>query len=324
MRRYGVILTGFVFLMSSSQALWAQSTEAIAYPSRLVRIVTPIAAGSAADFLARMIADKLQQSWNQSVIVENRPGPVGTQAVAQSPPDGYTLLLMSNGHVIANIINKNVSFDPIKDFAGVTKVATVPQVLVTTPTLPARTLKDLIALEKESPGRLNYGSAGLGSISFLAAELFKKVSNTRFTHVPYSGGGAVLMDVVRGETQIYFIPVNVGLEFIEGGKMNGIAITSSQRSPVLPTVPTFAEAGLPDFRFDAWFGVMSPANTPRPIVEKINADIGKVLQLPDVVKALSTQGFVISTDTPIEFDALMKSDAKLYGDLLNAINVGAK
>ncbi|MBN9082175.1 MAG: tripartite tricarboxylate transporter substrate binding protein [Rhizobiales bacterium] len=292
------------------------------FPSQTVKIVTPIGAGSAVDGLARVIAYKLQEIWKQSVIIENRPGMPGTASVAKSAPDGYTLMMMSNGHVVGGLINKNLSFDPIADFQGVIKLASVPLVLVTTPTLPPNTLQDLIALAHSKPGQLNYGSAGLASTSFLSAELFKKITKTNFVQIPYTGGTDALMGVQRGDSHIYFLALNLTTEQVRSGMLKAIAIATSERSSALPDVPTFAEAGLPDYQYDAWFGAMAPANTPVPVLNKINADIRRVLRMPDVIERLKAQGFELTSSTPDEFNELMKSDEKLYRDLLKDTKVG--
>ncbi|HEV2571157.1 MAG TPA: tripartite tricarboxylate transporter substrate binding protein [Beijerinckiaceae bacterium] len=293
------------------------------FPTETVKIVTPIGAGSAVDGLARVIAYKLQEIWKQSVIVENRPGMPGTASVAKSTPDGYTLMMMSNGHVVGGLINKNLSFDPITDFQGVIKLASVPLVLVTTPTLPPNTLQDLITLARAKPGQLNYGSAGLASTSFLSAELFKKITKTNFVQIPYTGGTDALMSVQRGDSHIYFLALNLTIEQVKSGMLKAIAIATSQRSPALPDVPTFAEAGLPDYQYDAWFGAMAPANTPVPVLNKINADIARVLRMPDVIERLHAQGFELTSSTPDEFNDLMKSDEKLYRELLKDTKVGS-
>ncbi|MDH7796224.1 MULTISPECIES: tripartite tricarboxylate transporter substrate binding protein [unclassified Beijerinckia] len=308
--------------LSSAQADTAKTDLAHNFPNQMVRIVTPIGAGSAVDGLARVIADKLQDIWKQSVVVENRPGMPGTASVAKSAPDGYTLMMMSNGHVVGGLINKSLSFDPIADFQGVIKLASVPLVLVTEPKLPANTLQELITLARTKPGQMNYGSAGLGSTSFLSAELFKKITNTNFVQIPYKGGGDALIGILRGDSHIYFLALNLTVEQAKGGNLKALAIATSKRSPALPNVPTFAEAGLPEYQYDAWFGAMAPAHTPVPILNKINADISRVLQMPDVIERLQAQGFELTSSTPDEFNELMKSDEKLYRELLKDTRVG--
>lgn len=317
---YGIAVLSIT--VASAQADTAKIDLAQNFPNQMVRIVTPIGAGSAVDGLARVIANKLQDIWKQSVIVENRPGMPGTANVAKSAPDGYTLMMMSNGHVVGGLINKNLSFDPIADFQGVIKLASVPLVLVATPTLPANTLQELIALARTKPGQLNYGSAGLASTSFLSAELFKKITNTNFVQIPYAGGSDALIGVLRGDTHIYFLALNLAAEQVNTGALKALAIATSARSPALPNVPTFAEAGLPAYQYDAWFGAMAPANMPRPVLNKINTDIGRVLRMPDVIERLHAQGFELTSSTPDEFNDLMKSDEKLYRELLKDTKVG--
>lgn len=307
-------------VLASAPAALAQSEQS--YPNQVVKIIAPVSAGSIADGLSRVIADKLQDIWKQTVIVENRPGPPGNLSVAKSKPDGYTLMLTSNGHVIADIISKSSGFDPIKDFVGVAKVASVPLVLVASPTVPANTLQELIALAKKAPGQFNYGSAGLASTAFLATQLFTDTTKTNFVHVPYKGAGEAITGLIRGDSHIYFLGLNLAIELVKTGKLKAIAVATPQRSPALPEVPTFAEAGLPQFQYDAWFGVMAPAGTPEAVLDKASQDIGRVLQMPDVVARLEGQGVHVATSKWSEFDALMKSDGARYRKLMQAANIG--
>ena len=299
--------------------------EAIAqqFPSQAVKIVVPFGAGSITDTLARQLADRLGTLWNQSVIVENRPGLPGTTGVAKATPDGYTLMLTSSGHVIAKAVNKNVTFDPVTDFAGVIKVAQVPLVMVVTPDQPVKSLKDFIDLANAKPGALNYSSAGVTSASFLSAEVMRQGANIQMVHVPFKGVPEALTAVIRGDVQMYFAPIPDTVELTQAGKVRPIAINSAKRVPQLPDIPTIAEAGVPGYSYESWFGMMAPAQTPRPIIEQVNKDIAGLLRTPDFVERLLKQGSIPAPNTPAEFDALIKSDAERYAKVLAAAGIQA-
>ena len=289
--------------------------SAQAYPNQVVRIVVPFSAGSITDGLARILADKLGELWKQQVIVENRPGLPGTTAVAKSAPDGYTLMLTSNGHAIASAINKNIQFDPVKDFAGVSRVAAVPLVAIVPPDFPGKTLKDFIAAANEKPGQLNFSSAGIASTSYLSAEILKQDAKINIQHVPYKGAPEATTAVIRNDVQMYMAPIPATQELSATGKVKAIAINSAKRVPQLPDVPTVAET-LPNYKYESWFGVLAPAGTPQPILAKVSEDIAKVLEMPDVREKLLAQGSIPAPTTPAEFDAINKADTERYGKIL--------
>ncbi len=286
------------------------------YPSQVVRIVVPFSAGSITDGLARILAEKLADIWKQQVIVENRPGLPGTTAVAKSAPDGYTLMLTSNGHTIARAINKNLQFDPVKDFAGVSRVAAVPLVAIVPPEFPGDTLKDFIARANEKPGQLNFSSAGVASTSYLSAEVFKQDAKINIVHIPFKGAPEATTAVIRNDVQMYFAPIPATQELSASGKVKALAINSAKRVPQLPNVPTVAET-LPTYRYESWFGVLAPAGTPQPILSKVSEDIAKVLDLPDVKDKLLAQGSIPAPTTPAELDAINKADTERYGKILS-------
>jgi tripartite-type tricarboxylate transporter receptor subunit TctC len=293
----------------------ALDASAQAYPNQVVRIVVPFSAGSITDGLARILADKLGELWKQQVIVENRPGLPGTTAVAKSAPDGYTLMLTSNGHTIANAINKSIQFDPVKDFAGVSRVAAVPLVAIVPPDFPGKTLKDFIALANEKPGQLNFSSAGVASTSYLSAEILRQDAKIKIQHVPYKGAPEATTAVIRNDVQMYMAPIPATQELTATGKVKAIAINSAKRVPQLPDVPTVAET-LPSYKYESWFGVLAPAGTPQPILTKVSEDIAKVLEMPDVREKLLAQGSIPAPTTPAEFDAINKADTERYGKIL--------
>ena len=312
------LVLGAAALISACQMAAAQGD----YPNQMVRMVVPFSAGSITDGLARILADKLTIVWKQQVIVENRAGLPGTTGVAKSPPDGYTLMLTSNGHTIAGVINKNLQFDPVKDFAGVSQVAAVPMVMIVPPDFPAKTLKEFLAMAKDKPGQLNFSSAGVASTSFLSAEIMRQNANVNMVHVPFKGAPEAVTSVVRGDTQMYFAPIPTAQELGSAGKVRVMAINSAKRMPQLPDTPTVAESGLPDYKYESWFGVMAPAGTPKPLLDKISRDIGAVLAMADVKEKLEVQGSFPAPNKPEEFDAIIKSDTERYGKILRDAGVG--
>jgi tripartite-type tricarboxylate transporter receptor subunit TctC len=293
---------------------WAQGADA-SYPNRMVTLVVPFSAGSMTDILARSVAEKLQERWKQNVVVENRPGIAGTAGAAKAAPDGYTVMLTSNGHTVTKAVNPNAAFDPLKDFVAVTPVASTPSILVVPPDAPTRTLKDLIDLAKAKPGALNYSSAGLGSSTGIAAELFKQVTKTNLVVVPHRGLPESQTAVIRGDVAMAFTFFNVGGDLIQGGKLRALAVTGNKRMPQLPDVPTFAEAGLPEFTYDAWFGILVPAGTPKPIVDKISKDIAAAVQAPDMKARFEPQGAELVSSTPEKFSEVLRTDTERYGAL---------
>ena len=299
---------------------WAQ--DAAPYPNHLVRIVVPFSAGSVTDILARVLAEKLAGTWHQDVIVDNRPGIAGTASAAKMAPDGYTLMLTSNGHTILGVLNKDLPFDPVKDFVGVTQVASIPVVLVTPPTLSAKTVKEFIALAKAKPGTLNFASAGLASTAYIAAELFKQTAKIDIVHIPYKGAPDAMTSVIRGDSHLYFLAVNLAAQLMQAGQVRGIAVATPARNPQLPDTPTVIEAGL-DYSYDAWFGMMAPAGTPAPILAKVSRDIAEALHAPEVRDRLAKQGVEVVTNTPDEFDAIIRRDTERYGHLMKDAGIGA-
>jgi tripartite-type tricarboxylate transporter receptor subunit TctC len=311
MTRLRMLSLGIVALLATGSTAFAQ-----AYPSQRVTIVVPFTAGSITDGLARILADKLAETWKQQVIVENRPGIPGTTGAAKAAPDGYTLMLTSNGHTIARAISKSVQFDPVKDFAGISQVAVVPFAVVVPVDSPAKSIKDFIALANQKPGQLNFASAGVASTTYLAAEVFKQQTKLNIQHVPYRGAPEAVTAAVRGDANVYFCPIPAAKELSATGKLRVLAVSSGKRLPQLPDAPTLVEAGVPGYKYDSWFGVMAPAGTPKAILTKVSQDIAKVLQLPDVVEKLLAQGSVPASTTPEQFDAIIKDDTERYAKVL--------
>jgi tripartite-type tricarboxylate transporter receptor subunit TctC len=311
MHSFGILLVTLAAFCSGALA-----QDAAKYPEQIVRLVVPFSAGSMTDLLARVVADKLSERWKQQVIVENRPGLAGTSSVAKAAADGYTLMLTSNGHTVIGSLNKNLAFDPIKDFVGVSQVASTPLILVAPPESATNTVKDLIEAAKAKPGALNYGSAGLGSTTGIAAELFKQTTGTDIVHVPFRGLPESQTAVIRGDVAMAFTFFNVGGDLVQSAKIRGLAVTGAKRLSGLPNIPTFKEAGVPEFQYDSWFGILAPAATPKAIVAKASQDIGAVLQLPDVKARFEPQGVELVSSAPDKFDAVLKSDAERYGKII--------
>ena len=296
---------------AAAPGAWAQA----AYPKETVRIVVPFSAGSMTDILARALADKLSTKWNSQVIVENRPGIAGTASVAKGPADGHTLMLTSNGHSVIGAMNRTVNFDPVGDFAGVTQVATMASILAVPPEAPTKSLKDLLEAAKARPGALNYASAGLGSATNIAAEAMRQAAGLEMVHVPYKGLPEAQTSIIRGDAAMGFTFFNVGGDLIQSGRMRALAGTGTKRLSQLPDVPTFAEAGLPEFAYDAWFGIFAPAATPKPIIDKVSADVAEALAQPDMKGRFAPQGVELVSSSPDRFNAVLRGDTERFGKL---------
>ena len=303
----------------------AGGAAAQSYPANPVRLVSPYPPGGANDILARIIGQKLGEDLGQQIVVENRGGAtgnIGAELVAKAPPDGYTLLMGQASNLSINIsLMGKLPFDPIKDFAPITLVATTPNLLVVHPSLPVKTVKDLVALAKAKPGSLNYASSGSGSAGHLAAELFKQVAHVNIVHIPYKGAAPALTDVVAGQAQLYFTSPISAQPFVRGGRLRMVAVTSLKRSPSMPDIPTVAESGYPDFDVVSWWGILAPAGVPREIISKLHMQIVKILAMPDVKAKLAEQGADAASNTPEQFAAYIKSEITKWGRLIKELGV---
>ena len=303
------------FIASIVAVTGALAQDPAKYPEQSVRIVVPFSAGSMTDLLARVVGDKLQQRWNRDVVIENRPGLAGTSSVAKGAADGYTLMLTSNGHTVIGHLNKNLAFDPVNDFVAVTQVAITPLIMVVPPDSPAKTVKDLIEMAKAKPGALNYSSAGLGSTTGIAGALFKQTTKTDIVHVPFKGLPETHTAIIRGDVAVGFSFFSAAGDLIQSGKVRALAITAPNRLSVLPDVPTFKEAEVPEFEYDSWFGILAPHGVPKAIVTKVSQDVGQVLQLPELRAKFEPQGVVLVATSPEQFDQILRRDAKRYSTL---------
>jgi tripartite-type tricarboxylate transporter receptor subunit TctC len=306
-------------LAVSLAALAPVAAHADAWPTKPVKIIVPFAAGGATDVVARLLGQKLNEAWGQAVVVEDRPGAggnIGADAVAKAQPDGYTLLMTSGSIVTANpFMYKSMQFDPAKDLVGITNVASGPQVIAVTNDMPAKNLRDFIAYAKANPGKVNFGSAGVGTQTHLAAENFAYSAGLEMTHVPYKGEAAALTDLVGGQIQMVTPNLGGAINLIKGGKIRALAVTSKERSKELPDVPAAAEV-LPGFENAGWFGLMAPAGTPKEVVEKVYRDSAKILQSEAFKAALAKQGMVPVGNSPADFQAAIREETGRWAKVI--------
>jgi len=308
--------------------LGAASARAQAYPSKPIRIIIAQAPGSATDVISRVVGNRLQEALGQPVIIEARPGAggaVGTEAAARSAPDGYTLFMANNStHGSNPALYAKLPYDAVNDFAPITLVAAVPYVLVVDPSLPVKSVQDLIALAKSQPGKMNYASAGNGSTHQFCGELLKSMSGIDVLHVPYKGSPPAIAGLLGGEVSLMFANLtDIGSQ-IRGGKVKALAVTVTKRAGLLPEVPTMSEAGLPGFDIGSWFGLLAPAGTPAPIVSRLNAETVKVLGRSDVQATLGAQGLELVPSSPEQFSAHIKSEIAKFSRIAKAANIKAE
>ena len=295
------------------------------YPNRPIQLVVTVPPGGAADFVGRLIAAKLADALGQSVVITNRGGAGGTTAaaaVAKADPDGYTLLLNTIAtHGIGPHIYANLPYDPVKDFSPVILIAKLPLIMAVNADVPAQSIKDLIAQAKARPGELSFCSAGTGGAPHLAGELFKSLTGTELMHVPYRGSGPAVVDLVAGRITMMFDATPSLLPFITAGKLRALAAASPQRHRLLPDVPSFAELGYPGMDIALWYGVAAPGGTPAPIVQRLNAELIKILSTPDIRKSLTEQGADVQGGTPEEFVAFMRNESARWGTVVKRAGV---
>jgi len=294
------------------------------FPTKPIRIVVPFNPGGSVEPIVRLVGQKLSAALGQPIVIENRPGAggmIGTEYVAKSPADGYTLLATPTAFVMNAAINNNASYDPVKDFEAVSILASYPLVLVCHPSLPVRTVKALIALAKAQPGGLNYSSGGLGTSNHVAAELFGSMTGVQLTHVPYKGGGPAFMALIGGEVHIMFAALQTAQPFLKSGKLRVLGVSTARRSHFLPDVPTIAEAGAPGFEVNSWSGLFAPAGTPAAIVKSINTEIGKGLKQADAVDVLEKQGLEQSPGTPEEVASMIRTEAAKWTKVVKATGI---
>jgi tripartite-type tricarboxylate transporter receptor subunit TctC len=296
------------------------------YPQKPIKILVGFSPGGVPDIVARVLAPKFTDTWKQAVVVENKLGAgsnVAAQAAATSAPDGYTLLSISSAHAISPAIYNKLPYDASKDFSGITLTATGPALVIVSPELNVNTMKEFIALAKSKPGQLNYSSAGVGSGSQFAAELLKSQAGIDLAHIPFKGIPEALTDTMAGRTHLFISPYASAINLVREGKAKAIAVTSTSRVADLPNLPTVAESGVPGYKWIFWYGLVAPANTPRDIVQKVQAEVVAALKQPQVVQRFGTLGIDAVTSTPESFDQLIKDEVQLFKKLATASNIKA-
>ena len=294
------------------------------YPVKPVRFLVGFAPGGGTDIMARAVAQKLTEVLGQQVVVENRPGANGNiagEAVARAPADGYTILMIAVSHSVNVSLYRKMSYDPIKDFSAVIAVGSVPLILSVHPSLPVKSVKELMALARSKPGALTFSSGGSGSPEHVSGELFKQLTGIQITHVPYKGSGASLVDLVAGQISMGFNTMPSVINYIKGGRLRPLANTDRKRSAVLPEVPTMIEAGVPGFELTSWYGVIAPVGTPKEIVSRLNAEIAKILEMKDIRERLASLGAQPMGGTPEQFDAHIRAEAVKFAKVVKEANL---
>jgi len=292
-----------------------------AYPQKPIRLVVPFPPGGGTDILARLFGQKMSETLGQQIIIDNRGGAggtLGTDIAAKAAPDGYTLILVSGSHAINPGLYQNLPYDSVNDFAPITQIATSPGILVVNPSLPVKSVKDLIALARAKPGQINYASAGSGTPPHLAGELFKVMAKIDMVHVPYKGNAPAFTDVIGGQVSLIFPTMPSAMPFIKSGKLRPIAVTSAKRSPAAPDIPTIAESGLPGYEATSWYGILAPARTPPQIVARLHEVLVSVIGAPDMQDKLAAQGLDPVGNTPQQFAAVIKSEIAKWAKVVKA------
>jgi tripartite-type tricarboxylate transporter receptor subunit TctC len=310
-----------------SIGLLAAASQAQNYPTGPMRIVAPYPPGGGTDILGRAIAQKLNERFGQPVVVDNRGGAngtIGAAVVAKSPPDGHTMLIVAAGHAGSPSMYKNLPYDHNKDLASVSHLASGPLVLVVHPSLPVRSVKEFIALAKVRPGELNVGSSGTGSLPHLSAELFATSSGIKLIHIPYKGPGAALVDVLSGQVPVYFMNILGSLPLVKAGKLRALGVTSAQRSPIAQDLPAIAEFGLPNFDMTNWYGMMVPGGTPQDVISKLQQELARILNLPELRERLAAQGMTVVANTPQQFEQFLALETAKFARIIKAAGITAE
>lgn len=322
-RRQMLRLAGLSLLAITAAVGPAHSQSA--FPTKPLTLIVPYPPGGGTDALARVIAQRLAEVLGQPVVIDNRPGAggtVGSAIAARAPADGHHLLILNTlPHTSVAGLYSKLPYDPVKDFVGVGAIATTPYVFVTNPGIPAQTIGEFIALAKAAPGKYRYGSAGTGSATHLVPELFRLVTKTDVTHVPYRGGGPAIVDLLGGHIDLVSDNLFSSIPNIKAGKLRALAVTSRKRSVIFPEIPSVAESGYPDFEVVGQFGLVVPAATPRPVVQRLNAALTKVVRSPDISQQILGQGGEPATSTPEDFDALMRSESAKWLRVISAARI---
>ena len=299
-------------LIGALIAVSAAAAHAQSYPSRSVRLIVPFPPGGSADILARTVGQKMSEGLAQSVVIENRPGAgtaIGAEATAKSAPDGYTIMIGTvSSHAINPSLNAKLAYDPIRDFTPISPVASIPFALLVHPSLPAKNMQELIAIARAKPGVLNFSSAGTGTSNHLAGELLKSMARVDLVHIPYKGSAPALNDLLAGQVNMMFDLILTAAPHVKAGTVRAVAVTGKDRSIALPNVPTITESGLPGYEVSAWFGIFAPANTPADVVQRLNQEVVRVMQLTDVRERLAGQGAEPMSSSPAAFAEYVRGE----------------
>jgi tripartite-type tricarboxylate transporter receptor subunit TctC len=309
-------------LAAAPGLVWGQ-----AYPTKPIRMVNPFPPGGTTDILGRMIGQGMARSMGQAIVLDTRAGAggnIGLEATARSAPDGYTIAMYPISSVMAPAVYKHLSYDPLKDLIPVALIGKMPSLLCVHPSRPIHSVRDLLKLAKENPGKINYASAGIGTSPHLFTELFAHMSGIQITHVPYKGAGPALVDQIAGQVDMGFQTATAALPYIQQGKLRAIATTTLEPFPPLPNVPSVAESGVPGFEASAWFGVVAPAHTPKDIVDRLNAEIMKAINLPDTKQRLDDLGVVTANNSAEDFGRFMHTEAVKWAEVVRIANVKAE
>jgi tripartite-type tricarboxylate transporter receptor subunit TctC len=324
-KRWAATLS-LVALIAGVSIIPIGALHAQAYPAKPVRLIVPFPPGGPADVLGRLFGQKLSESWGQPVVVENRAGAggnIGAEIVAKAAPDGYTLLLIANSHTINAGLYASLPYDPVKDFTPISEIASYMLVLVTHPSVPAASVAELVTLARSRPGQLKYASAGNGTMTHLAAEMFRLATGTAMVHVPYKGAAPATNDLLGGQVDLMFNNPVSSFPHVKAGKLRALAVTGSSRLVTAPDVPTIAELGYPGFEASTWYGFLGPAGIPKDVVVKLHADIVRVLRLPDVQERLAAQGFDSIGTTPEQFGDVLRVDVERWRQVVKAAGLRA-
>ena len=314
-------MLGRVALLVATVFLIGLEAHAQTYPRSPIKIVVPFPPGGGTDLLARLLGQKLNESWGQPVVTDNRAGAngtIGAAIVSKSPPDGYTLLLVPSGFAVNPSMYPKLPYNTDKDFAPITQLAASPLLVLVHPSLPVASIKDLIALAKARPGQINYASSGIGSPPHLATEHFKSMAGVNMVHIPYKGGGPAIVDLLAGHVSVYFNAILQALPYAKSGKLRALAVTSPQRFAAAPDVPTIAEAALPGYEMTNWYGLLAPGATPKDVVTKINAEVTKILNFADVKERLLADGAMVIGSTPEQFAAFLRQETAKFAKVVKA------
>ena len=315
---------GIVMAAAMAAPLFCADVFAQNYPLRPIRVIVPQSAGGSTDLVARVVTQKLDDALKQPIVVDNRPGAGsinGTDIVAKAAPDGYTLLAIAASFTITPNLRKKLPFDPVRDFAPISQLVILPHVLVVHPAVPAKSVKELIALLKSKPGQLNCAISGIGTSTHLALEQFMYMTGAKMLPVPYKGGAPGVTALLGGQVQAYFATISTSLPHIRSGKLRALAVTSAKRSSVMPELPTVSEAGVPGYEHLSWVGILAPAKTPRPVIEKLHGEIVKIVQAPEVKALFLRDGLETVGNSPREFDAIIKAEIAKWQKLVKVAGI---